>query len=96
MAHRVIDNRDAQQFELEQDGERAVLAYERRDGAIALIHTEVPRALRGRGVGEALVAGALQQARAEGLRIIAVCSFVRHYLRTHPRENDNDAAGREP
>ena len=84
MTARVTDNREAQQFELEQDGQVAVLAYERDDEQIALIHTEVPAALRGHGVGEALVQGALEQSHRQGLRIVAVCPFVRAYLRKHP------------
>jgi hypothetical protein len=31
-----------------------------------------------------LVKAAIDSARAEGLRIIAVCPFVRAYLRRHP------------
>lgn len=83
----VRDNRDAQRFELEQDGGVATLAYERRPGSIVLVHTEVPLALRGHGIGEALVNGALALARAEGLSVVAVCPFVRAYLKRHPREN---------
>ena len=81
MASKVTDNREAQQFELQQDGQVATLAYERDDEQIALIHTEVPASLRGHGVGEALVQGALELSHQQGLRIVAVCSFVRSYLR---------------
>jgi len=44
----VIDNREAQQFEIHVDGETAFLAYQRSDSALALVHTEVPERLRGR------------------------------------------------
>ena len=80
----VRDNRDQHQFELEQDGQVAILAYDRDDEQVALIHTEVPPALRGKGVGEALVRGALEQIRADGLRVVAVCPFVRAYMKRHP------------
>ena len=80
----VIDNREAKRFELHVDGETAVLEYKRADGALTLIHTEVPERLRGHHLGEHLVVAALAAARAEGLRVIPVCPYVRAYLRKHP------------
>jgi predicted GNAT family acetyltransferase len=80
----VIDNPQAHRFELVVDGVTAFLKYERTSGSLVLVHTEVPDALRGRHVGDALVKGALHHAQAEHLRIVAVCPFVRAYLRKHP------------
>jgi predicted GNAT family acetyltransferase len=80
----VTDNPALSRFELPIDGESAFLTYERTADAIRLLHTEVPEAFRGRGFGEAVVAGALARARAEGLQVVAVCPFVRAYLRRHP------------
>jgi uncharacterized protein len=80
----VVDNRHANRFELSIDGLVAVLDYERKDGAMVFIHTEVPEQFRGRGYGEMLVKAGLDAARAEGLRIVAVCPYVRAYLRKHP------------
>ena len=54
----------------------------------AEIHTEVPEALSGKGVGSKLVAGALTQVRADGLKVVAECSFVRTYLARHPEYAD--------
>ena len=80
----VRDNRAANRFELEVEGALAVLEYERKDGAMVFNHTEVPGQFRGRGYGEILVKAGLDAARAEGLRIVAVCPYVRAYLRKHP------------
>jgi predicted GNAT family acetyltransferase len=80
----VIDNPARQRFELTLDGETAFLAYERGNGVLTLIHTEVPADLRGHQVGEHLVKAALDAGRSEGLRIVAVCPFVREYMRKHP------------
>lgn len=80
----VVDNLAAERFELQVDGQTAFLKYERANGALALIHTEVPEALRGRHIGERLVKGALDAARAEGSRVVPICPFVRAYLRKHP------------
>ena len=80
----VHDNRSANRFELKTGDDLAFLTYERRPGAIVFVHTEVPPRFRGRHFGESLVEGALAAARAEGLRIIVVCPFVRAYLEKHP------------
>jgi uncharacterized protein len=80
----VIDIPALSRFELSVDGLTAFLSYERAPGSIRMLHTEVPEAFRGRGVGAALVKGALELARASGLRVVAVCPFVKAYLRKHP------------
>ena len=58
--------------------------YRLSNDAVVLVHTEVSPALEGRGLGGQLVAGALEDIRAQGLRVVAVCPFVRAYLRRHP------------
>ena len=80
----VIDNRTKNRFELSVNGETAFLLYERTNDALRLIHTEVPIAQRGHHLGETLVEAALEAARSEGLRVIALCPFVRAYMRKHP------------
>lgn len=80
----VADNREASRFELTVDGQTAFMQYERTPKSLVLVHTEVPPALRGRHLGDALVNGAFEHARAERLRVVAVCPFVRAYLRKHP------------
>ena len=83
-ADSVSDNRAASRFELEEGESLAFLVYERKPGALFLIHTEVPAALRHRHIGDALVRAALASARGDGLRAVAVCPFVQSYLRDHP------------
>ena len=80
----VVDNRAARRFELTLDGQTAFLVYERTSTVLRLIHTEVPPPLRHRHVGDALVVAALDQARVAGLRVVALCPFVKAYLRKHP------------
>ena len=79
----VTDNPALKRFESTIDGHTAFLAYERTHDTLTLVHTEVPDDLRGRHVGEALVKAALDVGRSEGLRIVAICPFVRAYLRKH-------------
>jgi hypothetical protein len=80
----IRDNRAESRFELTRDGQTAILVYERTPKSLVLVHTEVPPALRGHHLGEALVRAGMDAARAEGLSIIATCPFAREYLRKHP------------
>ena len=79
----VLDRPEASRFEAVVDGQAAFLQYERRPHSFVLAHTEVPNALRGQGVGNALARFALASARAEGVTIVVRCPFVRAYLQKH-------------
>ena len=79
----VIDNPQAQRFELIVDGETAVLEYQRTPNSLVLVHTEVPPALRGRHLADVLARAAIDRAHAEKLRVVAVCPVVRAYVRKH-------------
>lgn len=84
----VRDNRAEQEFELIEDGHRAVAAYQREGDRIVFTHTQVPRAIEGRGVGSRLVRGGLDSARDQGLRVVPQCPFVRDYIARHPEYRD--------
>ena len=84
----VTHNAAAQRFEAVIDGRLAECSYHRQCGTLVLHHTEVPRALQGQGVAAALVQAALDWARAEGLRVRPVCSYVAAYMRRHPETLD--------
>lgn len=80
----VIDNRGAARFEITIDGQTATLSYERRPQSIVLVHTEVPPALRGHHLADVLAKAAIDRAHADGLRVVAICPFVKAYLQRHP------------
>lgn len=84
----VTDNRDAQRYELVVDGSKAVAAYTLGDGTITFTHTVVPEAIGGRGVGTRLIAAALADVRARGLKVVPQCPFVAAYIDKHPDERD--------
>lgn len=86
----VHDNAGASRFEITVDGVVAFLKYERKPKVMVLVHTEVPPPLRGHGLANVLAQTALGAARGEGLSIIALCPFVRAYLRRHPRLGGTD------
>src|SRR5215207_675119 len=80
----VTHNESLHQYEAPVGGSMAVAQYEKHGNEIVFFHTEVPRALRGRGVGTALIQRALDDARAENLTVVPMCSFVSHYIGQHP------------
>jgi predicted GNAT family acetyltransferase len=79
----VTNNNTAHRYELTRDGELSLLAYELRGERIILIHTEVPIALEGQGIGGTLARAALEDAKARSLKVVPVCEFVQAYLVRH-------------
>jgi uncharacterized protein len=70
-------------YELAVDGHIAATYYQIADGVITFVHTEVPPELGGKGIGSKLTKGALDQVRADGLKVIAQCPFVKAYIEKH-------------
>ena len=91
---RVVDNPEEQCYELWLGATRAgFIQYRSEPGTILLVHTEVEPAFEGQGLGARLVAGALDDLRARGLTLVALCPFVRAYLRHHREYADLVARG---
>ncbi|GAA3651692.1 GNAT family N-acetyltransferase [Microbacterium marinilacus] len=66
-----------------------VLAYQDApDGARVLLHTVVGEEHGGHGVGAALAAHAVADARRRGVRVVPVCTFVQGWLARHPEHAD--------
>ena len=73
-----------ERYAAEVDGRAAGFAqYRLLPGTIAFVHTEVDRAFAGRGVGNALVRGALDDARRRELAVLPYCPFVDAFIRAH-------------
>jgi uncharacterized protein len=88
MISNVRDNTERHRFELEADGHVAFSNYQRADGVLTILHTEVPKALEGRGIGSALIRGVLDIARSQGLKVVTVCPFAKSYVDRHPEYAD--------
>ena len=84
MASNVRDNSAQHRFELDADGHIAFSEYRRANGVLTIMHTEVPKALEGRGIGSGLIRGVLDAARSEGLKVKPVCPFAKAYIERHP------------
>ena len=71
------------------EGVDAEMTYSRAgQGIIIIDHTNVPDALRGRGVGLALVRRGIEDARAEGRAVIPLCPFAKAQIERHPEWQD--------
>jgi predicted GNAT family acetyltransferase len=92
MTDKINNNAAQHRFELEVEGHLAAAYYERDGNVITFTHTEVPPELGGKGVGSTLVKGALEQVRAEGLKVVAECPFVKAWIGKHPAYADLLAA----
>ena len=84
----VRNNTALNRFGRDVDGHVAVANYRLTPGVITFTHTEVPPALAGRGIGSALARGALDSARAQGLKVVARCEFIGRYIAKHPEFGD--------
>ena len=82
----ITNNTTNGQFEVRQDGHLAFITYRERDGIFYLMHTEVPEALGGRGIGSALVEHAVAYAEGKGWEYKPYCVFAKGYLDKHPRK----------
>ncbi|MBS0245283.1 MAG: N-acetyltransferase [Proteobacteria bacterium] len=88
MLDTVTDNPSRNRFELQTSAGLAIANYRRDDRSITITHTEVPRAVEGRGVGSKLVKGMLDLIRQEGRKVVPRCSFVAAYISRHPEYRD--------
>ena len=84
MSVTIEHNRQEQRFQATIEGQLAYLDYRRDADVLTLVHTEVPEALAGQGVGSRLAREALEYARREKLKVLAACSFVAGYVERHP------------
>ncbi|MFT3852292.1 MAG: GNAT family N-acetyltransferase [Ilumatobacteraceae bacterium] len=85
-----IDVRDVPEhgrFEITVGGEPAGFADYRRDGdVVALPHTVIDPRFRGRGLGAVLATAALDSLKAEGVKVLPQCWFVRDVIAANPDE----------
>ena len=76
----VIRNETASRFEASVDEQLCIADY-RLQGKVMVMP-------QGRCIAAELVRAALEWARAEGLKVEPVCSYVALYMRRHPETQD--------
>ena len=80
----ILDDTDQSRFLYREDGAEAELIYRVNGKRLVLVHTEVPDALGGRGLGGHLVRAAVKRAEETGETVVPWCPFARKWLREHP------------
>ena len=72
-------------YVLKQDGAEAELTFSIASPTLVIAdHTGVPDALRGTGVGLKLVERLVEDALAQGFKIVPLCPFVNRERAKHP------------
>lgn len=80
----VFDNATKSRFELTRDGHTAELTYTIEGDRMVILHTEVPKALGGQGIGGELVQAAVRRAARDRLTILPLCPYARRWLEKNP------------
>jgi predicted GNAT family acetyltransferase len=86
----VKDNAQSRSYDALVDGEVAgSIVYEQvGDRRLVFTHTFVEPRFRGRGVGNVLVRGALDDVRAKGVTLTNFCDFIARFINAHPEYAD--------
>lgn len=81
----LTDVPQASRYELRAGGELVGLIDYRDAGDVrTLPHAEIEPRHGGQGHGGRMVAAALDDCRARGLRVVPACPFVAHFVADHP------------
>ncbi|MFF1480138.1 GNAT family N-acetyltransferase [Streptomyces sp. NPDC058301] len=98
MEPQVVDRPEKSRYEIlagddgSESADRAETAgfaeYVLSEGEIAFTHTETDPRFAGRGLAGRLARGALDDARARGLRVLPYCPFIRGWIGKHPEYTD--------
>ena len=83
----LINNTGAHQFEWHVNDQLVRMGYTIKDGVYHLMHTEVPKALEGKGIASAFVESVLKWLEKNNFKMKAFCPFVVAYLKRHPEWN---------
>ncbi len=80
------DQGGAGEYHAKVEGSDAIgrLTWVQRGDARVAEHTLVPPEIGGRGVAARLVEALVEDARAQGFRIVPACSYVEAAFRRHP------------
>ncbi|AKA35260.1 MAG: N-acetyltransferase [Muricauda sp.] len=84
MEHHLIDNTEKKQYEFQVGGHTPKIEYIKAQDKIYLTHTEVAKALEGKGIGSELVRQVLEDIKKNDLTLIPLCPFVAGYIKKHP------------
>lgn len=78
----------AGRFSARVEGWPCLLDYRLQGTAMTILRTEVPEAVRGRGIAAELVRAAFEAARSAGWRVVPACDYAAAWVRRHPGYDD--------
>ena len=81
MGQAVTDNRAKNRFELAVGNQTVFADYRRNGRTLVISYVEAPPSLRGTGAAGRLMEGVVETARAEGLKIVPLCSYAALWIR---------------
>lgn len=73
----IVHDKEGKKFILDINGEQAKVDYVVKNDMLYLVHSEVPYALRGKGIGKVLVEKAFEKLTEEGYKAVAICSYIK-------------------
>ena len=83
-SQQTVDNTERSRFELKVEGHFAYIDYKvGNSGRWYLIHTEVPKEITLKGVGNKIVRETLDILDWRGAKIIPFCPFVKAFIKRH-------------
>lgn len=89
MENEPLKNELMKRFELIIEGKVALLDYaEQGEKRLVFTHTFVPNELRGQNVAARLAKCALDDARRQGKKVVAQCSYIATYIERNKEYSD--------
>lgn len=93
MSVSISHDHSAHRFETRVDGALCSLDYTFDKGSLdkgvmTITHTGVPAEVGGRGIAAALVQAAMDEARAQGWKVVPACSYAAAWMQRHPEYAD--------
>lgn len=90
MSNKVVHNTEEQRYEIHVDGILAGYTQAKEDDTDVIVfpHTVVFEQFEGQGLASELVAGALDDVRVRGKKIIAQCPYVERFVQKHADYQD--------
>lgn len=80
----LVKNETGNRFEMNVDGNTAIIEYKEYPDKIALLHTEVPPQLEGKGAATAIIEKTLDYIEKKNFKLIPLCPLVVAYIKRHP------------
>jgi predicted GNAT family acetyltransferase len=87
MGQAVTDNRAMNRFELAVGSQTVFADYRRNGQTLVISYVEAPPSLRGTGAAGRLMAGVVETARTEGLKIVPLCSYAALWIRRNRHDD---------